>query len=135
MNPRPWIAVVLMALAPACRDRSAPLRLLPESMAGGWRRVGLRELPASEAPDPLPRTAIVRLETADYQGSGKLEARVYELTSPEVGSSLAQRWRPSADTVFFDHGRFFVVVKWQQADRAALQLFVRALENELAKAG
>ena len=47
---------------------------------------------------------------------------------------LAQRWRPSADTVFFYRGRYFVVVKWQQADRKALQEFVRELEKRLAAA-
>jgi len=40
---------------------------------------------------------------------------------------MAQRWRPSADTVFFNEGRYFVVVKWQQADRKALHDFVREL--------
>ena len=122
----------LLVLASACRD-STPLRVLPESMAGGWRRTSLRESSVSEAPDPVPRTAVTRFEAASYQGPGKLEARVYELASPEVGASLAQRWRPSADTVFFTQGRFFVVVKWQQADRAALQDFVRALEGNIKK--
>jgi hypothetical protein len=51
-----------------------------------------------------------------------------------VGLDLAQRWRPSADTVFFQQGRYFVVVKWQQADRKALQEFVRELEKRLAAA-
>src|ERR1035438_4701839 len=49
----------------------------------------------------VPRTSVERLEVASYEGPGKLEARVYALTSPEVGVDLAQRWRPSADTVFF----------------------------------
>ena len=56
---------------------------------------------------------------------------MYELSSPGVGLDLVQRWRPSADTVFFYRGRYFVVVKWQQADRKALQEFVRELEKRL----
>jgi hypothetical protein len=44
---------------------------------------------------------------------------------------LAQRWRPSADTVFFSRGAYFVVVKWQAADRSALQAFVRNVEKTL----
>ena len=130
MIARAAFAALLFALT-ACRENSAPLRLLPDSMAGGWRRTSLRDVPVSEAPDPVPRTAVTRFETASYEGPGKLEARIYELGSPEVGANLAQRWRPSADTVFFTEGRFFAVVKWQQADRTALQSFVRDLEGRM----
>lgn len=133
MTARAWIAAALLTVSPACRENTAPLRLLPESMAGGWRRTSLREMPVSDAPDPVPRTAVTRLETGDYEGPGRLQARVYELESPAAGASLAQRWRPSADTVFFTEGRFFVVVKWQQADRAALQEFVREMEARIKK--
>jgi hypothetical protein len=105
--------------------------LLHETAAGGWRRASLRRTPVSEAPDPVPRSAVKHLETADYTGPGKLEARVYELSSAAVGVSLAQRWRPSADTVFFSRGRYFVVIKWQQAEREALRSFVRELEGRI----
>jgi hypothetical protein len=77
---------------------------------------------------------VERLQVAAYEGPGKLEARVYELSAPGVGLDLAQRWRPSADTVFFYRGPYFVVVKWQQADRQALQDFVRELEKRLPAA-
>jgi hypothetical protein len=128
MTQRAWIAAAgLLVLAVSC-EHTAPLSLLPPAVAGGWRRTSIRQTPVSEAPDPVPRSAVTRMETADYAGPGKLEARVYELSSPEVGTTLAQRWRPSADTVFFSRGRYFVVVKWQQADRTALRDFVRALE-------
>jgi hypothetical protein len=129
---RRWIVVVFVALLLACSPKPAPVHFLPRSMPGGWRRTGLRETPVSEAPDPVPRTEVTRLETATYEGPGNLEARVYELGSPEAGASLAQRWRPSADTVFFTAGSFFVVVKWQQADRTALRAFVRELETKLS---
>jgi hypothetical protein len=122
----------LIALAGACRETAtAPLDLLPQNVAGGWRRASLRQTPVSEAPDPVPRNAVTRVETAEYTGPGKLEARVYELTSPEVGVTLSQRWRPSADTVFFSRGRYFVVINWQQADRSALKDFVRELEGRI----
>jgi hypothetical protein len=48
-----------------------------------------------------------------------------------VGLELSQRWRPSADTVFFSRGRFFVVVKWQAAQRQALESFIRELQGRL----
>ena len=124
---------ILLAVGLAACSGTAPLPagLFPESAAGGWRRTSLRDLPVSEAPDPVPRTSVDRLSVASYEGPGKLEARVYALSSPAVGVDLAQRWRPSADTVFFYRGRYFVVVKWQQADRKALEEFVRQLEGTL----
>jgi len=109
--------------------------LFPEVAEGGWHRTSLRDLPAGEAPDPVPRTSIDRIRTAAYQGPGKLEARVYQLSSSAVGLDLVQRWRPSADTVFFNHGRYFVVVKWQEAERTALRAFLRQLETRLAPKG
>ncbi|MBZ5619679.1 MAG: hypothetical protein LAQ69_13290 [Acidobacteriia bacterium] len=124
-----WLALALSA----CREKAPPLDLFPESMANVWRRSTLVELPVSEAPDPVSRTSVRRLQTAVYEGPGKLEARAYELTSSAVGLDLAQRWRPSADTVFFYQGRFFVVVKWQEADRQALRDFLRELEKRIPR--
>jgi len=105
--------------------------VFPEVAAGEWHRTSLRDLAASESPDPVPRTSIDRIRTATYQGPGKLEVRLYQLSSPAVGLDVVQRWHPSADTVFFNHGRYFVVVKWQEVERRALQSFVRELETRL----
>ncbi len=122
-----WLAPVLCA----CRKSAPPLDVFPDAVAGAWRRTALRDVPVSEAPDPVPRTSVRRLQAAAYEGPGTLEARVYELTSPGVGLDLVQRWRPSADTVFFYRGRYFAVVKWRQAERQPLQAFIRELEARL----
>jgi hypothetical protein len=122
-----WLALALSA----CRKKSTPLDVLPETVATVWRRVP--ESQATEAPDPVPRTSVVRLQTAQYDGPGKLEVRVYELDSSAIALDIVQRWRPSADTVFFNQGAFLVVVKWQQADRQALHDFMRELEKRLAR--
>ena len=128
-------AVILLAALAACSSTAPlPAGIFPESAAGGWRRTAMHDLAVSEAPDPVPRTSVDRLTVAAYEGPGKLEARVYALSSPAVGIDLAQRWRPSADTVFFYRGRYFVVVKWQQAERKALEAFVHQLEEALGPA-
>ena len=132
MTRRAWIC--LAALGGACRP-SAPLDVFPESVGGVWRRTAMQNLPVSDAPDPVPRSGVRRFETASYEGPGKLEARAYELNSPGIGVDLVQRWRPSADTVFFNPGSFFVVVKWREADRKALQAFVREMERRLEPEG
>jgi hypothetical protein len=111
-----------------------PPNLFPATVAGGWKLVVAREVPVSEAPDPVPRNEIERLEEGLYEGPGKVDARVYALDSATVGLELSQRWRPSADTVFFNRGNFFVVVKWQAADRGELETFLRELEGRLGAA-
>jgi hypothetical protein len=124
-------ALTLAAALTGCRETIAPQPvpdLFPPVMAGVWQRTAARETPVSEA---VPRNSVQRLLTASYAGPGKLEARAYELSTPAVGLTLAQRWRPSADTVYFNRGRYFVVVKWQEADRGALQAFLRALEERI----
>jgi hypothetical protein len=100
----------------------------PETL-GGWRRTAVRDAPVAQPPDAIPAARIEQIRIATYEGPGKLEARVYALPSASVALDVAQRWRPAAQTVFFESGRFFIVVQWEKADRAALQAFVTALEK------
>jgi hypothetical protein len=131
MRRREWLWL-LLAMA-GCRQERPPANLFPPAVAGVWRRTGLTSPPVSESPDPVPRTAVDWLQIATYEGPGKLEARAYGLDSAGVALDLEQRWRPSADTVFFARNRYFVVVKWQEADRKALEAFLRELEMRLGK--
>ena len=131
MTRRQWCLLTL-AIAGCRKAADFPPDLFPEAVAGVWRRTSLRDVPVSESQDPVPRTSVERLKIATYEGAGKIEARVYLLSSSAAGLDLAQRWRPSADTVFFNQGVDFVVVKWEAADRKALQTFVSELEKRLA---
>ena len=132
-----WAAApvwTIIALSGCGSPAALPPDLFPATAAGVWHRTATWELTESQAPDPVPRNEIERIAAASYDGPGRIEARVYALHTPEVGVTLAQRWRPSSDTVFFNSGRCFVVLKWQAADRKALQEFVRGLEGRLAAA-
>lgn len=130
MKRRNWLWLAAGSIA--CR-RTPPLDLFPPTVAGVWRRTEVHELSAADAPDPVPRTVINRLQTATYEGPGKLEARAYELESPGIALDQVQRWRPSADTVFFYRDQYFIVIKWQDADRKQLNAFVAELEKRLGK--
>jgi hypothetical protein len=121
----------IASLLASCQKSAPPLDLFPPMVASVWRRTALRDTPVDESPDPVPRTAVKSLRTATYEGPGKLEARAYELDSDAIGATLSQRWQPSADTVFFSRARYFIVVKWQSADRKSLQSFVQALQTRL----
>jgi hypothetical protein len=123
MRRREFIVAAL-----ACGACGRPPRggesLLPETVGEMWRRTSLREIP------PSPAGARRAFEAA-YEGPGKLTAAVYEMRSPAGGLDLAQRWKPAADTVFFNQENYFAVVRWEKADRKALTAFVRALEKGL----
>ena len=114
----------------ACAKREPPIEPFPETLAG-WKRTSLREIPAAEFPDPVPKASVTRAHIAEYEGDGKIQGRAYELTRQEIGLDIAQRWRPEADTVFFWARSHFVVMRWKEADRLALQEFTRALEKRL----
>jgi len=109
----------------ACsRPPRAAETLLPASLAGVWQRTSLRGI----AP---PNAAILRAFEAGYQGAGKLTVDLYEARASGTAFEMTQHWRESPNTVFFDQGRRFAVVKWDEADRQALTAFVRALEKQL----
>jgi len=80
---------------------------------------------------PPPKPGVLRTFEAAYEGAGKLTVDLYETKVSGTAFEMTQHRRASADTVFFDQGRYFVVVKWEQADRQALTAFVHALQKEL----
>jgi hypothetical protein len=125
------VCVALLATMSGCGRRSSNKELLPAAV-GNWKRVSLREVPASEAPDVVPRAGLRRVQSAEYEGTGRIEAQVYEMTSSALGLDLQQRWHPAADTVFFYRDNYFAVIKWNQFNRDAVQDFVRGLEKHLA---
>jgi hypothetical protein len=116
-----------MLLALASSACSHPPRgaasLLPSSLAG-WQRKSLRGIPP-------PQPAVLRAFEGEYEGAGKLTVDVYDAKVSGTAFEMTQHWREAPNTVFFDKGRYFVVVKWELAERAALTAFVRALEKEL----
>jgi hypothetical protein len=126
-----FCGLCLIAASWGCGGRSPQPDLLPENVAG-WHRTAIRHVPVAEAPGLIPRSQTRGILEANYEGQGRLTARIYELTSDPLTLDLAQRWPPQANTVVFYDKNHFAVVTWQQADRQALQRFVRELERSLA---
>jgi len=123
MPRRLWIVPLL--LASACGPpRPDAASLLPPTVAVVWQRKSLHEIPP-------PQASVTRAVEAAYEGAGQITARIYATKSPGSAFEMTQHWKEQKNTVFFDKGRYFVVVEWQQADRNALTAFVRALEKEL----
>ena len=106
--------------------------VFPATM-GAWHRVALSDVAAAQAPDAVPAGSIELIRAASYEGPGKLDVRVYQLTNAAVALDVMQRWTQAGGTVAFNSDRFFVVVKWSAAERKALQEFVREVEKKFPK--
>jgi len=125
MNRRYWILAAL-ALGGCAQPPPAPGILLPPTLAGVWQRKSLRSIPP-------PQSGVLRAFEAAYEGAGRLTVDLDETNALGTAFEMAQHRRAAANAVFFDKGRFFVVVKWEQADRQALKALVREMQNELAR--
>jgi hypothetical protein len=125
------ILVASAILVAGCAKPGVPrTNLLPESL-GVWRRTALQEVSNPADTDVIPRGSIRRVQKARYEGAGNADVTLYELTSSAAALDAVQRWRPAPDTVFFYRDEFFVVVKYQDAERKALNALVRDLDKHL----
>lgn len=113
---------ILPALLLAGCAPQKPKIALPAEIAG-WRLKATRELP--------PSAGAVRVIEGYYEGKGEVTVDLYQMKSSAAALDAVQKWRPSADTVFFYKDVYFVLVKWRSADRGALQEFIRALEGKI----
>jgi|SRR5689334_23073296 hypothetical protein len=126
------LVLVLIGLF-ACSGKRPIPDVFAESMAG-FHRTSQGEAPVSAPPDPIPAKEIDQIRAATYDGPGKLQVRVYALANSAVALDVVQRWKPAPDTVFFYSDRFVVVIRWESADRKALQGFVGELEKRFQEA-
>ncbi len=112
-----------------CR-RTVPRENLLPAAIGPWKRTALETVPSPDT-SVIPQGGIRRVQRATYEGEGKVEVSLYELKSSAVALDAVQRWRPAADTVFFYRDDLFVVVRYESADRKAVNAFVAALDKHL----
>src|SRR5215471_8743332 len=99
-------AACLLALV-SCRREAAPMPDVFTETIGAWHRTSTGELPPSAASGVMPSAAVERIRTATYDGAGRLDVRVYQLSSSAAALDVVQRWTPAPGTVFFNSGRFF----------------------------
>jgi hypothetical protein len=123
---RRFLVVFALMLAACSPPPRAAGSLLPQSIGGVWQRKSLRGVPPSQP-------GVVRALEAVYEGTGKLTVELYETKVSGTAFEMTQHWRAMPNTVFFDKGRYFAVVKWEAADRQTLTDFVRGLEKNLAE--
>ena len=128
MTRRLLLAAAAVLLA-GCKKGVPRENLLPETLAG-WKRTSLATVSAPGG-TVIPAGSIRRVQAAQYDGTGKVNVTLYELGSSAAALDAVQRWGPAADTVFFYRDDFFVVVKYDGAERKAVNAFVSALDRHL----
>ena len=132
MTSRRGLLGVALLLA-GCGKPGGRQNLLPETVGSQWRRASLGGITTSGLQPPLTASTVKRGQSAQYDGPGKVDVMLYELSSSAAALDAVQRWRAEANSIFFYRDEFFVVVHYDAAaDRQALNAFVRDLSQHLA---
>ena len=99
-------------------------------MVGAWHRTSLTRTPAVS---PAGSRTALRHRTHSRRLLRRSRQTRRARLPADLPSRRAWTWcsagRPAPDTVFFYADRFFVLIRWQTADRKALHEFVGALEK------
>jgi hypothetical protein len=109
---RPLFLLAWVLALAACRRNAATMPEIFGEAIGAWHRTSVTDLPPSAATGVLSATPVERIRTATYEGPGRLEARMYQLSTAAAAIDVVQHWKPAPDTVFFYSDRFFVVIQW-----------------------
>jgi hypothetical protein len=127
---RRWCLLLTIGLA-SCGSTPRPL-VLPQNLASVWRLQSSHAEPAATAPEMIRAIGTRGWTAATYQGPGKVDLAIYELTSEPGGLEMVQKWRPQANTVVFYTPRYFVAVKYDVPDRAPVNALITALQKLLS---
>jgi hypothetical protein len=130
MKRRHWIFVAL-ALSGCTRNLPAPV--FSPVVAGVWKLKASRTLAADSAPELVRKMGMRGAWSATYEGPGSVTVELYELAAPGVGLEIMQNWRPVPDTVVWYTPHYFVVARWQSADREAVKALVRSIQKQFAE--
>jgi hypothetical protein len=122
-----------VAALAACSGNPPRKNVLPEQIANEWNRKEHATPDPVTAPEKLARFGVQTIETGRYESAngGVVRVEVYDVRSDAAALELEQTWRPEADTVVFHRSRYFVIMRFQNAGREALNAFVRELEKIL----
>ena len=123
--------VFSLALLFAACAQSPAAPSFPSSLAGMWKLKGVRKFEPAAAPELVRRIGTRAWWSAAYEGPGEVTVEAYALFGPPGGLEMAQEWRPVADAVVWYTPRYFVIVRWKNAEPPAVKAIVRELENQL----
>jgi hypothetical protein len=122
------LAPVLLA---GCGEGAKTKPELPESVSPGWKRGSLAETPL---PPEIPKSGTPPVcWKADYTGQGTAEIFVCRYGVAATAFDAVQRVPAEAQTVKFQVDAWFVLVKWNGAEKTDVTALIRAVQKALAK--
>jgi hypothetical protein len=114
------------ALLAGCGSNPAGKPDLPASVSPGWR---LDSFAPETKPADIPGAP--ECWKAKYSGQGTAEALVCGYKEPGGAFDASQRARAEAQAVKFQSGKYFVLVKWNNAPKTGITALVRAIQKAL----
>ena len=102
----------------SCSAGPAEAPDLPQSVPPSWTRKALTRT----SPDCW---------NAEYAGGGSAVASICHYSTEAVAFDAVQRSRAEANTVKFQEGKYFVLIKWTTASQTEITALVRAIQKSL----
>lgn len=127
-----YLLAALFFFAACAQTPAAPA--FPPTVAGVWKLEGVDRFDAGKAPEVVRKIGTRGWWSAAYEGAGSATVEMYALSRPAAGLEMVQQWQPVADTAVWYTPRYFVVVRWKNAERAAISALIRELEKEFREA-
>jgi hypothetical protein len=124
------VLLSLLVLA-GCTNHEGESPKVPRSAPFGWQLKSVTATAKESVPEIVRQIGFRNSWRAEYVGPGVAHADLYRLNSEAAGLEMTQRWRPRANTVTLFERRYFIVVAWEQVDRAALTALITAIQKDL----
>ena len=101
---------------------------LPSSISPGWSLKSFAEAPA---PPDIAAAGSPICWRANYEGQGTAEVWVCGYRGEAGALDAVQRAPAEAQTIKFQEGKNFVLVRWNGAPKAGIEALVREIQNAL----
>jgi hypothetical protein len=124
----PAILVLGACLIEACSPARPAKPDIPTSISPGWKLSSLDKAPP---PPEVSGDGSPECWKARYTAEGPADLWICWYRAPANAFEAVQRVRAEAQTVKFQEGRYFILVKWNNVPKASLTALVRGIEKAL----
>jgi hypothetical protein len=115
-------------LLAACGSAPPAKPDIPQSVSPGWK---LSSLDKSALPPGLSSDGAPDCWKGTYSGSGSADVWLCWYRESANAFEAVQRARAAAQTVKFQEGRYFVLIQWNNVQKADLTALIRAIQKAL----
>lgn len=123
--------LLLACLLEACSSGPPAKPGIPASISPGWK---LSSLDKSPPPAEVSADGSPECWKANYAAEGTAEVSICWYKVRANAFESVQRVRAEAQTVKFQEGQYFILVKWNNVPKASLTALVRGIEKALQPA-